>query len=140
MVDEILPGDSINLDISSVVRLQTLLAPVFTNIFLDTYAFFVPNRIVWDHWKELLGENNKSAWIDETTYRVPRISSPKGGFASGTIADYMGLPVGVGWSTDTLSVSALPFRGYALICNEFFRDQNLSDPLNIPTGDAAPNR
>ena len=136
MVDEILPGDSINLDISSVVRLQTLLAPVFTNIFLDTYCFFVPNRIVWDHWKELLGENNKSAWVDKTFYRVPHISSPQGGFQSGTLADYMGLPLGYEWTSDSLPVSALPFRGYALICNEFFRDQNLSDPLNIPLGDA----
>ncbi len=136
MVDEILPGDSIKLDISSVVRLQTLLAPVFTNIFLDTYCFFVPNRLVWEHWKELLGENNKSAWVDKTFYRVPHIAAPKGGFQSGTLADYMGLPLGYDWSSDSLSVSALPFRAYALICNEFFRDQNLSDPLNIPTGDA----
>lgn len=136
LVDEILPGDSIKLDISSVVRLQTLLAPIFTNIFLDTYAFFVPNRIVWDHWKEFLGENNKSAWIDETSYRVPRISSPEGGFGVGTLADYMGLPVLQQWSSSSVAVSALPFRAYAKIVNEFFRDQNLSDPLNIPTGDA----
>lgn len=136
MVDEILPGDSINLNISSVVRLQTLLAPIFTNIFLDTYAFFVPSRLCWEHWKELLGENNKSAWIDETSYRVPRISSPEGGFASGTLADYMGLPVGQQWSASSVAVSALPFRAYACIVNDFFRDQNLSDPLNIPMGDA----
>lgn len=131
-----MPGDSINLDISSVVRLQTLLAPVFTNIFLDTYAFFVPMRLTWEHWKEFLGENNKSAWVDETSYRVPRISSPKGGFATGSLADYMGLPVGKQWSADSLPVSALPFRAYARIINDFFRDQNLSDPLNIPNGDA----
>ncbi len=136
MVDEILPGDSINLNISSVVRLQTLLAPIFTNIFLDTYAFFVPMRLCWEHWKEFMGENSKSAWIDQTSYRVPRISSPEGGFASGTLADYMGLPVGKQWSASGVAVSALPFRAYASIVNEFFRDQNLSDPLNIPTGDA----
>lgn len=136
MVDEILPGDSINLNISSVVRLQTLLAPIFTNVFLDTYVFFVPMRLCWDHWKEFLGENNKSAWIDETSYRVPRISSPEGGFATGTLADYMGLPVGQQWSASSVAVSALPFRGYARIVNDFFRDQNLSDPLNIPLGDS----
>ncbi len=136
MVDEILPGDSINLNISSVVRLQTLLAPIFTNIFLDTYAFFVPTPLTWEHWKEFLGENNKSAWIDATSYRVPRISSPEGGFATGTLADYMGLPVGQQWSASSVAVSALPFRAYARIINDFFRDQNLSDPLNIPTGDA----
>lgn len=136
MVDEILPGDSINLDISSVVRLQTLLAPIFTNIFLDTYAFFVPMRLTWEHWKEFLGENNKSAWVDKTSYRIPRISSPTGGFETGTLADYMGLPVGKQWSANSVAVSALPFRAYARIVNDFFRDENLSDPLNIPTGDA----
>lgn len=135
MVDEILPGDTVNLNISSVSRLQTLLAPIFTNVFLDTYAFFVPTRLTWEHWKEFNGENNKSAWIDDTEYRIPRIASPSGGFESGTLADYMGLPVKTAWTT-AVPVSALPFRAYALICNEFFRDENLTDPLNIPLGDA----
>lgn len=136
-VDEVLPGDSFKVTTSKVCRLQTLLTPVMDNLYLDTYFFFVPNRIVWSHWKEFQGENTASAWAPTVEYQIPSISSPSGGFATGTIADYMGLPVGVEWTnSDARRPSALPFRGYALICNEFFRDENLTDPLNIPTGDA----
>lgn len=135
-IDEILPGDTVQLETSKVVRLQTLLAPVMDNIYLDTYWFFVPNRIVWSHWQEFCGENRQSAWAPTTTYTIPKIKSPAGGFSSGTIADYFGLPVGVEWSDGKHMPSALPFRAYAKICDEFFRDQNLTDPLNIPTGDA----
>lgn len=132
-VDEVLPGDTFQVKTSKVVRLQTLLTPLMDNLYLDTYYFFVPNRLVWRHWKELNGENNESAWVPETEYQVPQIKSPSGGWAVGTIADYMGIPTGV----ENLSVNALPFRAYALIMNEWFRDQNLTDPLYIPTGDAA---
>lgn len=136
-IDEVLPGDSFKVTTSKVCRLQTLLTPVMDNLYLDTYFFFVPNRIVWSHWKEFQGENTASAWAPTVEYQIPSISSPTGGFATGTIADYMGLPVGVEWTnSDARRPSALPFRGYALICNEFFRDENLTDPLNIPTGDA----
>ena len=109
-----------------------MLTPIMDNIFLDTYYFFVPNRLVWKHWREFCGENRDGAWAPQVEYTIPTISSPTGGFASGTIADYMGLPVGVEWkATDALAPSALPFRAYALICNEFFRDENLTDPLLI---------
>lgn len=134
-VDEILPGDSVNITTSKVVRLQTLLTPIMDNVYLDTYWFFVPNRLTWSHWKEFCGENTESAWVPQTTYEIPSIKSPEGGFASGTIADYMGLPVYKDF-TDARLPSALPFRAYALICDQFFRDQNLTDPLNIPLGDA----
>lgn len=137
-VDEILPGDTVSGRTSKVMRLQTLLSPLFSNLFADFYWFFVPNRLVWKHWKEFCGENTNSAWVPTAEYKVPKISSPTGGFASGTIADYLGIPPGVQFSSDNdRSPIALPFRGYALICNEFFRDQNLSDPLNIPDGDAS---
>lgn len=133
----VLPGDTFRVTTSKVVRLQTLLTPIMDNMYLDTYYFFVPWRLVWDHVREFFGENTQSAWIQNIEYKIPGIASPEGGFATGTIADYMGLPVGVEWSAeDDACPSALPFRAYALICNEFFRDQNLSDPLNIPTGDA----
>lgn len=136
-IDEVLPGDSFKVTTSKVLRLQTLLTPVMDNMYLDTYFFFVPNRLAWSHWKEFCGENTESAWIPETEYQIPSISSPEGGFDTGTIADYFGLPVGVEWSnTAKHRPSALPFRSYALICQEFFRDENLTDPLNIPTGDA----
>lgn len=136
-VDEVLPGDSFKVTTSKVVRLQTLLTPVMDNLYLDTYYFFVPNRLVWSHWKEFNGENTQSAWYPENTYQIPSISSPDGGFASGTIADYMGLPVGVVWNNSaSRRPSALPFRAYAMICDQFFRDENVTDPLNIPTGDS----
>ncbi len=135
-VDEVLPGDSVKIITSKVVRLQTLLTPIMDNMYLDTYWFFVPNRLCWDHWKEFCGENTASAWAPATEYQIPTIKSPAGGWNSGTLADYFGLPVGVPMTAGKHLPSALPFRGYALIANEFFRDENLSDPLNIPTGDA----
>lgn len=131
-VDEVLPGDTHKIRTSKVVRMQTLLTPVMDNIYLDTYYFFVPDRIVWNHWKQFMGENTESAWVPSTEYEVPVIASPDGGWKEGTIADYMGIPTNVG----NLYVNALPFRAYALIMNEWFRDENLCDPLNIPLDDA----
>ena len=125
---DVLPGDTFQIDTSKVVRMQTLLTPMMDNLYLDTYFFFVPNRLVWKHWKEFMGENTESAWLPEVEYTVPQIKSPEAGFAVGTIADYMGVPIGIG----NLSMSALPFRAYALICQEWFRDENLTDPLVIP--------
>ena len=133
-VEEVLPGDSHQIDTSYLVRTQPLVAPIMDNIWLDTFYFFVPNRLVWDHWQQFMGENTDSAWIPQAQYSVPQIKCPQGGWNVGTIADYLGIPPQVDLG-DT-SVSALPFRAYALICNEFFRDENLSDPLNIPTGDS----
>ena len=132
-LEEVLPGDTFNVKTSKVVRMQTLLTPVMDNVYLDTYYFFVPNRLVWKHWKEFNGENTESAWIPQTEYAVPQITSPAGtGWSVGTVADYFGIPTGV----PNLSVNALPFRAYALIMNEWFRDQNLSDPLVVPDDDA----
>lgn len=131
-VDEVLPGDTFTINTSKVCRLSTLITPVMDNMFLDTYYFFVPNRLVWEHWKEFNGENTTSAWYPSVEYSIPQVVAPEGGWSIGTIADYMGIPTGVA----NLSVSALPFRAYALICNEWFRSQNLQDPLNIPVGDA----
>lgn len=130
-IDEVLPGDTFNVKTSKVVRMQSLVTPVMDNIYLDTYFFFVPNRLVWSHWRELNGENTQSAWIPSVEYEVPQITAPEGGWNVGTLADYMGLPTGVG----NISVSALPFRAYGLVCNEWFRDTNLSDPLNVPVDD-----
>lgn len=135
-VDEILPGDTVRMKTSKVIRLQTMLTPIMDNVFFDVYWFFVPNRLTWEHWQEFCGENTESAWAPTTTYTMPKIKSPEGGFAVNTIADYMGIPVGVEFSEGDRIPTALPFRGYALICDAFFRDQNVSDPLNIPLGDA----
>lgn len=131
-VDEVLPGDTFNVKTSKVVRMQSLLTPIMDNIYLDYYFFFVPNRIVWDHWRELNGENRESAWAQTTEYEVPQVTAPAGGWNVGTVADYMGIPTGV----SGISVNAMPFRAYAMICDEWFRDENLVDPLYIPKGDA----
>ena len=132
-LDEVLPGDTFQVRTSLVARLQPLVTAPMDNLYLDTYYFFVPNRLVWEHWRELNGENTESAWIPQTEYQVPQITSPAStGWNIGTIADYFGLPTGV----SGLSVSALPFRAYSLIVNEWFRDQNLKDPLETPKSDA----
>lgn len=132
-VDEVLPGDTFKVKTSKVVRMQTLLTPVMDNVYLDTYYFFVPNRIVWTHWKQFMGENTESAWIPTVEYEVPQLTAPADtGWQIGTLADYMGVPTGV----PGLSVNALPFRAYALIMNEWFRNENLTDPLQIPMDDA----
>lgn len=131
-VEEVLPGDTFDITTSKVVRMPSLLTPIMDNLYLDTYYFFVPNRLCWTHWRELMGENTQSAWIPTVEYQVPQITAPAGGWSIGTIADYFGIPTGIA----NLSVNALPFRAYALICNEWFRDENLSDPLNIPVDDA----
>lgn len=130
--DEVLPGDTHQIRTNKVLRMQSLITPVMDNIYVDTYYFFVPNRLVWEHWKEFMGENTQSAWIPQTEYTIPQITAPEGGWSIGSIADYMGVPTGI----DGLSISALPFRAYSLIMNEWFRDQNLLDPLNIPVDDS----
>lgn len=131
-IDEVLAGDSFSIDRSIVARLQTLITPPMDNLYLDTYFFFVPNRLVWQHWKEFCGENTQSPWIPQTEYSIPQVTAPADGWSAGTIADYMGIPINV----PNLSVSALPFRAYSLIVNDWFRDENLQDPLNIPISDA----
>lgn len=131
-VDEVLPGDTFSVDTNRVVRLQTLLTPIMDNLYLDTYYFFVPNRLVWDHWQAFMGENIESAWVPQAEYSIPQVTAPAGGWSVGTIADYMGIPTGV----ENLSVNALPFRAYAKIVDDWFRDENLQDPVNISKGDA----
>ncbi len=132
-VQEVLPGDTFQYNTSKVVRLQTLVAPIMDNVYMDTYYFFVPTRLTWEHWKQFNGENTESKWLPSTQYSIPQITAPADtGWQIGTIADYMGIPTGV----PNLSVNALPFRAYALICNEWFRDENNLDYLDIPTGDA----
>lgn len=125
---DVLPGDTYQMDTSKVVRMQTLLTPMMDNIYLDTYFFFIPHRLVWKHWKEFMGENTQSAWIQQTEYTIPQIKPPVGGWNVGTIADYFGVPTGV----DGFTMSALPFRAYALVMNEWFRSTPLTDPLVVP--------
>nr|CAI9750849.1 major head protein [Microvirus sp.] len=157
MVKEILPGDTDKIAVSKVLRMQTPVAPIMDDLYCDTYFFFVPNRLTWEHWEEFCGENKTGAWAPTKEYSIPRISSPveknasganvRVPFATGTLADYMGLPVAQTladgtvisprWmSSDDVAPMSLPFRAYGLICNHFFRDENLSDPLLVPIDDA----
>ena len=129
---QILPGDTFKVKTSKVARMQTLKTPMMQDIILDTYWFFVPNRLVWTHFKEFMGENNESAWIPEHNYTVPQIEAPENGWNVGSLADHMDIPP----LLDGISVNALPFRGYALIMNEWFRSEVVQDPLVIETGDS----
>lgn len=132
-VDEVLPGDTFKVKTSKVARMQTLKTPMMDDIFIDTYYFFCPSRILWDHFVNFYGENSDSAWIPDVEYTIPQISAPEGGWNVGTIADYLGIPTGV----DNICVNALPFRAVARCWNEWFRDENLQDPLVIESGDSS---
>lgn len=130
------PGTTIKMNLASVVRLQTLLTPIFSNLYLDVFAFWTPMRLTWSHTKEFFGENNASAWAPSVTYQVPSISAPSGGFDVYSIAGRMHYPTGVNWTNSAeRRPMVLPIRSYAIIANEYFRDENLTNPLNIPIGD-----
>lgn len=131
-VDEVLPGDTFVVDTAFVARMTTPIKPVMDNAYIDIFYFAVSNRLLWDHWKEFCGENNSSPWADETEYTIPQLTAPAGGWQKGTIADYMGIPIKV----PNISVNALPFRAYALIWNEWFRDQNVQEPCVVSKDDA----
>ena len=133
LVDEYLPGDTFTLDTSLVIRTSSaMIKPVMDNMYADIYYFAVPNRLVWKHWKEFMGENTSGPWTQTTEYTIPQITAPTNGWDIGTIADYIGLPVKV----SGITVSSLYFRAYALIWNEYFRDENLQNPTNVPMTDA----
>lgn len=126
-VDEVLPGDTATMDMSGVIRMSTPIYPVMDNCNIDTYFYFVPTRLIWEHWKEFMGENKLTAWEQPVKYEIPQITAPVGGWKKGTIADYFGIPTNI----ENISVNALPFRAYCLIWNEWFRDQNLKDAAMI---------
>ena len=127
--DEALPGDTFNLKCTCFGRLATPLHPIMDNLFVDTFFFSVPVRLLWDNWQKFMGEQENPG--DSTDYLVPQISTPGGGFASQSIADYLGWPIGVA----NLEGVALYHRAYNLIWNEWFRDQNLQNSLAVPKDD-----
>ena len=131
-LDEVLPGDTHQIDVACVMRMATPIFPVMDNAFCDFYFFFVPNRLLWEHWKEFMGENKETSWTPKTEYSVPQVTAPAGGWAEGTLADYLGLPTKV----EGISVSALPGRAYGLIYNEWFRNQNVTQPTLVEVTDA----
>lgn len=122
-VDEVLPGDTFNLSTSMLARLSTPIVPFMDNLWLRTFFFFVPNRLVWEHWEAMNGDQ-RSGPTASTDYLVPQANIA--GVKIGTIGDAMGLPIG-----KNTEVSELPLRAYSLIWNEWFRDQNLQNAFNI---------
>ena len=134
---DILPGDTFKCNTTAIIRMQTPLNPTMDGLIYDIYYFSVPHRIVWDHWKEFMGEiGDSSAWETVTEYTVPMINAPAStGITKGTVADYMGLPKGI----TGISYQAIPFRAYTSIYNTWFRNQNLIAPAALHTDDTTRN-
>lgn len=134
LCEEILPGDTFRAKSTVFARLATPIFPVMDNLVLDTFFFFVPNRLVWTNWSKFMGEQLNPG--DSTSYVVPTLVSPVGGFAVGSLYDYLGLPtVGQVGAGSTVTVNSLPLRAYNLIWNEWFRDQNLQNSRPERSGD-----
>jgi hypothetical protein len=115
-------------------RLATPIFPVMDNLHLDSFFFFVPNRLVWTNWVKFMGEQDNPA--DSISYTIPQQVSPTGGYAIGSLQDYLGLPtVGQVGAGNTVSHSALPTRAYNLIYNQWFRDENLQNSRIVDKGD-----
>ena len=133
-VDEVLPGDTFNLKMTAFARLATPIFPIMDNMYLDSFFFFVPNRLIWNNWQKFMGQQDNPG--DSISYVVPQQVSPAGGYAVGSLHDYMGLPtvgqVGVG---NTVSHCAFWPRAYNLIWNEWFRDENLQNSAFVDKGD-----
>lgn len=126
LVDEVLPGDSYKVKFNFLARLSTPIVPTMDNLFLDTFYFFVPYRLLWKHWEQFNGQQDYPG--ASTDYLVPQTSAPaEGGFPVGSLEDYFGLPTGV----KGIKANELAARAYALIWNEWFRDENLQNPINL---------
>lgn len=132
--EEILPGDSFKVRMTAFARLATPIYPIMDNLWLESFFFFVPNRLIWANWKKFMGQQDSPG--DSISFVIPQCVSPAGGYAIGSLFDYFGLPtVGQVGGANTVSHSALPLRAYGLIFNEWFRDENLYTPIAAPTGD-----
>lgn len=134
-VDEVLPGDTFNVNTSAIIRMTTPKYPVMDDAFIDFYYFYCPNRILWDDFKYFMGEVESTPWLPAKTYKVPeiKITVATGGLAKpveGTILDYMGVPTKI---KKSFSINALPVRAYVKIWNEFFRDENVDNEATIKT-------
>lgn len=132
-VDEVLPGDTTRMSVNYFARLATPIKPIMDNIYLDWFFFFVPNRLVWEHWQNFCFEQEDPD--DSTDYVIPTVSATDNSKNAyiGSLWDYFGLPVNT--SGNLSGISALPFRGVYLIWNEWFRDENLQKSVKIQKGD-----
>ncbi len=136
--DEVLPGDTHRVKMTAFARLATPLFPVMDNLHLDTFFFFVPNRLVWENWVKFMGEQENPA--DSISYVVPTITSPAGGYGVGSIYDHLGLPTaGQITGSNTVTHNVLPLRCYNLIWNQWFRDENLQNSVSVNLGDSGDN-
>ncbi len=124
-LDEVLPGDTFNLKMSAFARLATPIKPIMDNMFMETFWFFVPNRLVWENWERFNGAQDNPS--DSTDFQIPIIQALGGGHQENSLYDYLGLQTDP--ATATFSHSALPLRCVNLIWNEWFRDQNLQDSV-----------
>lgn len=127
--DEVLPGDTAKVRLNGLIRMSTPIYPVMDNCYMDTYFFFVPCRLLWSHWENMFGENDTDYWAEKTEYSTPKCQiGGTSGLKKGSIGDYFGLPTQI---KNPIEVNALPARAYAMIYNEWFRDENLEAPLMI---------
>lgn len=137
-VDEVLPGDTFNLRMTMFGRLATPIFPVMDNLYIDSFFFFVPARLVWTNWRRFMGQQDTPA--DSISYVIPQQVSAVGGFPALSIFDYMGLPtVGQVGAGEVVTVNALPLRAYNLIWNEWFRDENLQNSITVAINDGPDN-
>lgn len=132
-VDEALPGDTFSCRVSIFARMATPIFPIMDNLFLETFFFAVPIRLIWDNWQKFNGEQKNPE--DSTDYLVPEVTAPLAGFQVGSLFDYFGLPTGV----PNIRVCTFWNRAYNLIYNEWFRDQNLQDSVPVPMDDGPDN-
>lgn len=130
--DEVLPADTAKINLNALMRMSTPLYPVMDNCYCDFYFFFIPARLLWEHFENLMGQNDSTFWAEPTEYTTPKTTAPSGGWNVGTLADYFGIPTGVA----NLQVNSLPFRAYAKVWNEWFRDENLQQPVTMSKTDA----
>ncbi len=127
--DEVLPGDTAKVSLNGLIRMSTPIYPVMDNAYMDTYFFFVPCRLLWEHWENMFGEDDTDYWAEKTEYSTPTCTiGGTSGLNNGSIGDYFGLPTGI---KKEIHVNALPARAYAMIYNEWFRDENLEAPLMV---------
>jgi hypothetical protein len=138
LVDDVVPGDTFNVNMNFFARLATPLYPIMDNMWLESFFFFVPYRLVWENWTKMHGEQVDPG--DSISYTVPVLTGSNSQTGEGTLWDYFGLPLDDGTGAahvdpDDVGVSALPFRAYSLIYNTWFRDENLQDSLNVDLDD-----
>lgn len=134
-VDEVLPGDTFNVDTSAIIRMTTPKYPVMDDAFIDFYYFYCPNRILWNNFKQFMGEVEAKPWMPTKEYKVPTIVVQGGTSPApieGSILDYMGVPTKI---KKDFEINALPIRAYVMIWNEFFRDQNVGNAAALRTDD-----